>query len=254
MMKTIKFSILLQAIALAAFGQAVTTNTTVAVAIDANTNTQWCITSATGVSLPAVTGQGSFLFVDHEAARVTGAGTSSTCFKVSRGQLGTAAGYSHAVGAVVWVSQAATGTGDSSHPFSGGALVRYPPSGSCVAANQFSLPIILLGAEGQGVGTVMTCLSSKWQTIAPSTPVSLGTVVASATTIVPTAFMFHVSGTTAIVNITVPVGLTAGSCLQIVPDAIFTTTAAGNISLASTAVVNKLLFECWDGTKFNPSY
>jgi hypothetical protein len=82
---------------------------------------------------------------------------------------------------------------------------------------------------------------------------SVGTVIASATTIAPTSNSHHVSGTAAVATITVPTGFTGG-CITLVPDGAFTTTTAGNISLASTAVVNKALQECWDGTKWNPSY
>lgn len=88
-------------------------------------------------------------------------------------------------------------------------------------------------------------------------PATLPTAVASATTIAAptTGNTFHVTGTTAIATITSPFGGRSG-CINIIPDGIFTTTTAGNIALASTAVVNKVLTECYDPTttKWYPSY
>lgn len=84
---------------------------------------------------------------------------------------------------------------------------------------------------------------------------STGAVLVSATTIAPTAAIHHVSGTAAIVNITVPTGTVAGATVILIPDGIFTWTAAGNIGLAGTAVVGKALAMVWDGaTKWYPSY
>lgn len=88
-------------------------------------------------------------------------------------------------------------------------------------------------------------------------PTALPTAVASATTITaPTGGnTFHVTGTTAIATINSPFGTRSG-CINIIPDGIFTTTTAGNIALASTAVVSKILTECYDPTttKWYPSY
>ncbi len=82
---------------------------------------------------------------------------------------------------------------------------------------------------------------------------SVGANVASATTITPTAQIFHVTGTTAIATINLPwTGFTGE--LRLIPDAAFTTTTAGNIALASTAVINKVLTMTFDGTKWYPSY
>jgi hypothetical protein len=79
-------------------------------------------------------------------------------------------------------------------------------------------------------------------------------VISSNTTIAPTGNLHHISGTTAIATITVPAGCTPTCQITLVPDGLWTTTTAGNISLASTAVVNKALIMTWDGTKWNPSY
>jgi hypothetical protein len=81
------------------------------------------------------------------------------------------------------------------------------------------------------------------------------TTLSSAGTITPTVETHKVSGTTAIATIAVtnlPTGY--NGCIKLIPTGLWTTTTAGNISLATTAVVNKVLIECWDGTKWNPSY
>jgi hypothetical protein len=85
------------------------------------------------------------------------------------------------------------------------------------------------------------------------------TVIASATTIAPTAQIFHVSGTTAIATITAPTACTQtgmGCEITIIPDGLFTTTTGGNIALASTAVVSRALIMTYDPAtvKWYPSY
>jgi hypothetical protein len=80
--------------------------------------------------------------------------------------------------------------------------------------------------------------------------------IASATTIAPLNPIVFVSGTTAIATITVPSGIIGGGQLTLIPTGIFTTTTAGNIALASTAVVSRALILTWDATtsKWYPSY
>lgn len=82
--------------------------------------------------------------------------------------------------------------------------------------------------------------------------------LASATTLAPTVPVTFVSGTTAIVNITVPtrIGRSGGGQITLLPTGIFTWTAAGNIALAGTAVVGKALTFNYDkGTaKWYPNY
>jgi hypothetical protein len=86
-----------------------------------------------------------------------------------------------------------------------------------------------------------------------------GTAIASAATIAPTAAVTHITGTTAIVTITVSSGctVTGMACtIKLIPDGLWTTTAAGNIAIASTAVVSKVLEMTYDQTtaKWYPSY
>lgn len=87
-------------------------------------------------------------------------------------------------------------------------------------------------------------------TVAPPT-------IASATTISPTTPVFFVSGTTAIATITPTTAQsTQGGQITIIPKGLFTTTTAGNIALASTAVVNRSLTMTYDSAtlKWYPSY
>ena len=96
-----------------------------------------------------------------------------------------------------------------------------------------------------------------YQTFIPYNGVgSSAPTIASATTIAPTTPIIFVSGTTAIATITPPPTLVGGGQLIIIPTGIFTTTTAGNIALASTAVVSKALIMVYDATtaKWYPSY
>ena len=81
--------------------------------------------------------------------------------------------------------------------------------------------------------------------------------IASATTIAPTAHITFISGVVSIATITVPQALLqTGGQITLIPTGIFTTTTAGNIALASTAVVSKALIMTYDATttKWYPSY
>jgi hypothetical protein len=81
--------------------------------------------------------------------------------------------------------------------------------------------------------------------------------IASAATIAPTTSIVFISGTTAIVTITPPAPIASGGgSITLIPTGLFTTTAAGNIALASTAVVSRALVMTYDvtTTKWYPSY
>lgn len=81
--------------------------------------------------------------------------------------------------------------------------------------------------------------------------------IASATTIAPTKTITFISGVTPIVTITAPSTIaTTGGQITLIPTGMFTTTIAGNIALASAAVVSKALIMTYDATtaKWYPSY
>ncbi len=88
-------------------------------------------------------------------------------------------------------------------------------------------------------------------------PEGVGAALASAATIAPTQPIHHVTGTVAVATITPPPGFGGnGGQIILIPDALFTTTTAGNIALATTAVVNKALIMTYDPAtaKWYPSY
>lgn len=149
----------------AAFGQLTTPSTTLSSAVTSSSTAQWCLSSATGVVVPSLaSGQnGSYLLADREVAQVTSTGTSSTCFKVKRGQLGTAASVGHSAAARVWIGQPATSSGDPSRPFTG-AFVNTVPTGSCVASDQYTLPVLYVGSAAQGAtpGSQWQCTQNQW--------------------------------------------------------------------------------------------
>ena len=81
--------------------------------------------------------------------------------------------------------------------------------------------------------------------------------IASATTIAPTTMIAFVSGVTPVATITAPSPISlGGGTITLIPTGIFTTTTAGNIALASTAIVGRALTMTYDVTtaKWYPSY
>ena len=81
--------------------------------------------------------------------------------------------------------------------------------------------------------------------------------LASAATIAPTVGIAFVSGVVAINTITAPAPIAAGGGqITLIPTGLFTTTTAGNIALATTAVVSRALILTYDVTtgKWYPSY
>lgn len=72
-------------------------------------------------------------------------------------------------------------------------------------------------------------------------------------TIAPTSGIHHVTGTGSVKTISLPVTGFVG-CIDLIPDGAFTTVTGGNVALPSTAVVDRTLRECFDGTSWYPSY
>lgn len=162
-----KFIILALA-AVSLIAQQTTQSTTLSTAITPSSTAQWCVASATGIVLPNMQQgkNGSLLLVDQEVGQVTGQGSSSTCFRVTRGQMGTSASVSHSVASTVWVGQPGTSSGDPSRPFTG-AFVTTVPTGSCVATAQFTLPVLFVGLVQNGAwpGSAYNCINGQWSQI-----------------------------------------------------------------------------------------
>ncbi|WP_430699073.1 terminase large subunit domain-containing protein [Mesorhizobium dulcispinae] len=79
----------------------------------------------------------------------------------------------------------------------------------------------------------------------------MGTTVASASTIVPTGNLFHVSGTTNIATID-GTGIVAGTTIRMIFDGILTVTAGSNLKMAGnfTTSASDMLVMTWDGTNW----
>ena len=132
-------------------------------------------------------------------------------------------------------------------------------SGSLVFATSPTLVTPLLGTPTSGVLT--NCTGSptftnvKYSGLVATT--AAAPTIASATTIAPTAAITIISGTAAIVTITAPTPISAGGgTITFIPTGAFTTTNAGNIAIASTAVVGRAITFTYDVTtvKWYPSY
>lgn len=206
------------------------------------------VASATNITAPGTGSTLVFLLVDKEFMQVR-TGISGTVIPVVRGALSSRAA-SHVSGATVTVVPP-------------GAGVQFIPSGQCQRTALSYVPLVVRPESGLNTdtGSMYDCLGvgtagQYVQTFPSLANIVIGSTVASAGTITPTGTYFQVSGTTAIATITVPAGWGSGMCLILEPTGLWTTTTAGNISLASTAVVGKMLTECWNGStnKWQPSY
>lgn len=110
---------------------------------------------------------------------------------------------------------------------------------------------------------MMSSVSGHTQTISVNTAVipiftlapGTGSVLASASAIVPASRSHHVSGTSTILTISAA-GLIDGEVLTLIPDGAFATNTGGNIALGSTAVVNRAIQFIWDAgaAKWYPTY
>lgn len=249
-MKTNKVTIILAAILLvlltgSAFGQASLQSTTLSAAVT-NTATVIPLTSATGVIAPSNGNPGSLLMIDQEILGVQSiSGNNVTVFSRGQGIGGFASASSasnatgHANGAKVWV-----GIG---RLFSNYNPIPHTP---CTSATLLVLPRVV-----PATGIAWNCGNSLWTNFVGDQ--TTGAVLASAATIAPTNPVHHVSGTAAVVNITVPAACPYTGCvITLVPDGIFTWTAAGNIAVLGTAVVNRSITFTWEpvSAKWIPSY
>ncbi len=241
--------LLILGLAVSASAQTTLTSTTLASAMSTTNGTIANLASTTGVTSAGTGATLIYLLVDREMMAVRNATVPATSgpVQVIRGQSGTRAA-SHISGATVWVLPPA-------------AIQPYIPSGQCTRTSLPYVPVVVIGAGlSSDTGSLWDCLgvttAGQWVQTAPSLGVSIvGTTVSSATTLGPTGTYFVVSGTANPVStITVPAGWLPGNCLALEPSGTFVTGTGGNISIASTAVVGKMLFMCWNGLKWNPSY
>jgi hypothetical protein len=183
------------------------------------------------------------MYVDRELMTVLA--VNGTEITVARGAAGTAAA-GHRSGAMVL-------SGNPTWFFD------HDPQGDCTLS-----PLVTPYVNvSNGLQWLPSSITQEWvpgfQNLAES-PVVTAAVASAAGVVLPSGPLFHITGALAITGFTIPVGCDAtavgGSQFSVIPDGTFTWTAAGNIALAGTAVVNKLLTFTWDATnsKWIPSY
>lgn len=236
----------------AVHAQTVLTSTTLSAAITGPADQQISIASTTNWVASGSTGQ-TFALVDREIMAVRTINTTSKVVQVTRGASATRPA-PHISGATIWFIPSPL------------AIQPYVPSGQCTRTALLYVPMIVGGIattpQTSEVGGLWDCLgvttAGQWVQTAPTANVSVyGTAVASATSITPTGTYFQVSGTVNPVNtIVVPAGWATGNCLTIEPTGVWVTGTGGNIVIASTSVVGKILGMCWNGatSKWQPTY
>jgi hypothetical protein len=260
-MKTLKklfiVAVLLAFAPLAYAQQNTLAQTTLAAAVTSSANVL-TVASATGITAPTgAPGTATSIYVQDASGPgelMTVTAVNGTAVNVTRGSNGTQ-GQAHVSGAMVLIGRP-------------NWFYASDPGGACTAANTLVTPYVNVRTGDQwlcstkaGVLAWIPGFSNRWAA-------SLTADVASAAgAILPSGPLFHVTGTAAITGFTIPVGCNAtasGSCsFTIIPDAVFTYTAAGNIAPASTAlnagtavvVVNQPITFIWDSStsKFNPN-
>jgi hypothetical protein len=144
------------------------------------------------------------------------------------------------------------------------AFIKYVSAGVCAnGTGLFYNATIIVTTDSGNAGAQWVCSSVTSKIVpgfgngtVPSSPTAA--VASAAGLITPSGSLFHITGALAITGFNIPVGFdpTEGATVCAIPDGAFTTTAATNIAVASTAVVSKVL--CWaydPGTqKFYPYY
>lgn len=241
-----KFAPLFALLAACALGQTTITSTTLTPNITATTTT-FAIGSATGVTgLSSLGAYTTMLYIDHELMGVRS--ISGTNITVDRGKgstnfLGEPSQTTHKAAVTVWLGPPVAFY--NTDPVVGSQCVRtslvYAPYISVSSGKKYDcLGLLTAGAwvrtDTNGQGVLGATLAS-----------GAGTNTFGGT-------MLTVSGTNAIVNITVPAGAGVGFQFTVTPTGAFTYTAAGNIALAGTAVVGRALTFTYNGTSWFPSY
>lgn len=140
-----------------------------------------------------------------------------------------------------------------------GGFQEFDPSGNpSVSGSYPGVPVIVPWLNVNNGNQWLAGINGQWVPgwNNPSSVKGVTALVSSAAgAILPSGPLFHVDGTAAVTGFTIPVGFAGGS-FTVIPDAAFTWTAAGNIALAGTAVVNRAVVFTYDSStaKFVPSY
>lgn len=164
-------------------------------------------------------------------------------------------------GALVFGTSPTLATPTLTSPTMTAPVIGTVASGNISACTSTSMVMVtpVLGTPTSGVLT--NCTGSPTFTNVKTSGLLATTAaaptIASATTIAPVTQIAFVSGTTAVVTITAPAPISAGGgTITLIPTGAFTWTAAGNIAVLGTAVVNRALTMTYDvtTTKWYPSY
>ena len=236
-----KLSIALVALALSAgaYGQIALTQTTLGAAIN-STQTTFPVAATTGISVD------SALFVvdpgrtHGELMRVTAVNSTTLRVTVLRGGGNQVA---HVNGALVVIGP------------NNNAFQAYNPLGACAAANTRYTPWF---NATTGESWLCSTVTLSWVPGFSRLTDNAGptaAVASAAGQITASGPLFHITGTAAITGFTTPIG-GFGREFCVIPDALFTTTTANNIGLATAAVVGKTLCFTNDpiSGKLYPSY
>jgi len=258
--------VLLAGLAGLAFGQTALTQTTLAGAVTGpalysgtspTLQTFVCLASVTGISNPILPGTPvSVIYVGREAMGVWQVNSSTACLTVNRGYLGTQAA-PHPTGDMVLVApQYQTTLGTGGNPLPNGLFMQDAPAGgTCTPSGTPTMPWVnvLTGAQW-----LCSTIAKVWIPgfVNPLTTVVdiPNTAVASATTILPSGPLFHLTGTTPVTTITTPVGCDAtavGGCtFTVIVDsgtaAQFATGGNLEIGAAITTLTGKAYTFVWD--------
>lgn len=176
------------------------------------------VAACTGVAAPILPGTPtSILYVGREAMGVLTWNSSTCSGSVLRGYLGTQAAPHPSGDMVLFGPNYAVTLAQGGNPLPNGFFQQDPPAnGACTPAGTPTTPWVnvLTGAQW-----LCSTITSTWIPgfVNPLTTIAdaPNTAVASATTIVPSGPLFHLTGTTAVTTITTPVGCDAtavGGC------------------------------------------
>lgn len=250
------FGLLAVASVLSAFGQQ---NTLIQTSLSAAiTPSQSCfaLASVTGINAATAAVPGSDLYIvdpGQVAGELVRNVSSIVGTTVCGRRTGTGSAHSHATASMVLVATVPSWFA-SSDPT--GACSTTPGSIAGDRYGPYVTPVLNINTGNQWLCSSVT---GTWVPGFANSSGNRGATVAVASAagkITPSGPLFHITGTSAITGFNVPVGYNGGTVCA-VPDAIFTTTAANNIALASTAVVSKALcwtFESAAAKPFFPSY
>jgi hypothetical protein len=231
--------------------------TTLSSAVTASA-TQIQLASLTGINgyapnlqpIPSSSTSPSFLYIDREQLQIIGSlPTVGTTVQVRRGVNGTAA-TAHASGQMVL-----SGPAVAWYTYDPGGAPNAPGAVSGVACTSTAVLVTPWVNVRSGAQWICSTISATWVPgfnnpafISSGVP---NTVVASGTAaMLPSGPLFHVSGTSAMTSVAIPVGCNAtavGGCSFIViPDSTCSWTATNNIANAVTATAGNPILFVWD--------